>query len=105
MSDETFHNELVNPHCGNQALHLAEYCLVTIRTFDTVLSNITDPRLIMTGDIADKAGEDLTGICLRMVVTACDGDRAMAVQVMGDAVEHGITLHESIMNYRNSVTY
>lgn len=105
MSDETFHNELVNPHCGNQALHLAEYILVTIRTFDTVLSNVTDPRLVMVGDVADKAGENLTGLCLQMTLIACEGEREMAVAVLGDAVEQGITLHESLQNYYNSVMY
>lgn len=99
MSDKAFYDELLNPHCGNQALHLAEYCLVTLRTFEVVAENTTDVTLTVNADILETSALELTGLCLRMLVIACNGNRELASLALSDAMLTGRTLHESVSDH------
>lgn len=95
---ESMENELLNPHCGNQFLHLAEYALVTLRSLDTVAEkgNVSKPRMART---LEEAAIDITSACMRLLVIAVGGSNAIASTVMSEAMLSGKSLHEAWSNH------
>lgn len=99
MLSPELQDQLMEPACANQALHLAEICVVALESFDFVMERTHDSFLIRGAEVVSEVVEDLTAAAMRMLTIALHGDAETAAVALAEAMMTTRTLHEILPKY------